>query len=260
MGSQATQAKLWGQRTKDWSDIQEPTGKALYEFVLDQFPIRPGQRLLDIGCGTGYFIKMAADKGLEVTGLDATAEFITEAKRRVPEAIFLVGEMEQLPFEEKQFDYVTGFNSFQYAADTKNALAEARRVLRDDGKLVSMIWGNREDCEAASYLKAIGSLLPPPPPGAAGPFALTENQALENILKATGFKILINTDLPSIWDYPDLSTAMKGLLSSGPAARAIEHSGYEEVTDILLQAIEPYVQKNEHVLYKNKFRVIIAEK
>lgn len=54
-----------------------------------------------------------------------------------------------------------------------------------------MIWGNKEDCENFTYLKAIGSLLPPPPPGTGGPFALSENQLLEKILKAVGFKIIV---------------------------------------------------------------------
>ncbi len=69
--------------------------------------------------------------------------------------------MEELPFTDKTFDVVSGFNSFQYAANTKNALIEAKRVMKDNGQLAVMIWGNKEDCEAATYLKAIGSLLPP---------------------------------------------------------------------------------------------------
>ncbi len=176
MGSQAMQGKLWGQRPKDWSDIQEQTGKAGYDFVLNYLSFTPGAKLLDVDCGTGYFSKMASNKGANVTGLDATPEFVEEAKKRVLDAHFIVGEMEELPFEENYFDVVCGFNSFQYAANTKNALTEAKRVLKDGGKLVAMIWGNKEECEAATYLKAVGSLLPPPPPGAPGPFALSEDK------------------------------------------------------------------------------------
>ncbi len=74
--------------------------------------------------------------------------------------------------------------------------------------------GDKEDCEAVTYLKALGSLLPPPPPGAPGPFALTENHLLETILEEIGLKILDSTDVDCIWDYPDIETAIKGLLSS----------------------------------------------
>jgi ubiquinone/menaquinone biosynthesis C-methylase UbiE len=260
MGSQTMQGKLWGQRPKDWSEIQEPTGQSGYNFVLGFLSITSDTSLLDIGCGTGYFSKLANDKGAKIVGIDATVEFIEEAKKRVPNGNFLVGEMEELPFEEKSFDLVCGFNSFQYAANTKNALIEAKRVLRDGGKLITMIWGNKEDCEAATYLKAVGSLLPPPPPGAPGPFALSENQLLEKILEEIDFRIIENTDVISVWDYPDTETALKGLMSAGPVARAIENSGFEKVYSTISNAIQSYTQTNGHVVYHNKFRVIISEK
>lgn len=260
MGSQAIQSHLWGQRPQDWATIQEPTGNAGYIHSLNFLKPGPGIKLLDVGCGTGLFAGMAHRTGADVTGFDATASLIEQAKLRVPELTFLVGEMEELPFGDARFDIVTGFNSFQYAASVKNALTEAKRVLKPGGKLVAMIWGNKEDCEAATYLKAVGSLLPPPPPGAPGPFALTENHLLESILEEIGFKILDNTDVASIWDYPDLDTALRGLLSVGPAAKAIENSGYENVYQTVSGAVKPYVQANGHVVYKNKFRVVIAEK
>ena len=260
MGSGLIQGKLWGQRPKDWADIQEATGKAGYDFALQSLNIKPGISLLDVGCGTGIFCKLASDKGAAITGLDATPEFIAEAKHRLPSASFMVGEMEELPFADKSFDVVCGFNSFQYAANTKIALTEAKRVLADEGKLVAMIWGNKEDCEAASFLKAAGSLLPPPPPGAPGPFALTENSLLETILKDIGFSKINTTDVASVWDYADIDTAMKGLMSTGPITKAIENAGFEKVYETLLASVQPYKQTNGHVVYHNKFRVVIASK
>ena len=260
MGSQAIQGKLWGQRPQDWADFQEQTGQAGYDFVLRTLSLSASVRLLDIGCGTGYFCKLATDEGVTVTGLDATAEFIEEAKKRLPVGNFVFGEMEELPFGDKSFDVVCGFNSFQYAANTKNALVEAKRVLADDGKLVIMIWGNKEECEAATYLKAVGGLLPPPPPGAPGPFALTENGLLEKVLEEVGFSKKSTFDLPSVWDYPDTDTALRGLLSAGPVARAIENSGFEKVYETISIAIQPFTQPNGHVVYNNKFRIVIAEK
>ena len=260
MGSQAIQGKLWGQRTEDWANIQEETGLAGYSFAIEHLPALKGLKLLDIGCGTGYFGKMVVGHGALLTGLDATPSFIEAARVRVPEGEFQTGEMEELPFANQAFEIVTGFNSFQYAADVKNALTEARRVLADGGKLVAMIWGNKEDCEAATYLKAVGSLLPAPPPGAPGPFALTENARLEALLKEVGFQNIQATDIPTVWDYPDVETALKGLLSVGPAARAIEYSGFEKVRETIQEAVKPYVQASGHVVYHNKFRVVIASK
>ena len=260
MGSRAIQGKLWGKNPGDWAKIQEPTGVAGYTYVLSFLKSVNRLRLLDVGCGSGIFSDMAYGKGAEVSGIDASDKLIEQAKLRNPNISFLIGEMEELPFEDELFDVVCGFNSFQYAANTQNALTESKRVLKTGGKLVAMIWGNKEDCEATTYLKAVGSLLPPPPPGAPGPFALTENRLLESVLENIGFKIINDEDVPSIWDYPDMETALRGLLAVGPAAKAIENSGFDEVYDTVTKAVQPYVQPHGHVVYKNKFRIVIAEK
>lgn len=260
MGSQAIQSKFWGQQAADWATIQEHTGKAGYDFALNFLSGKPTTTLLDIGCGSGYFSKMANDAGMKVTGLDATPQLIEEAKKRLPSGIFMVGEMEELPFGDKSFDVVAGFNSFQYAASIKNAFAEARRVLKDSGNLVAMVWGNKVDCEAAAYLKAVGSMLPPPPPGAPGPFALSEDQLLERSLEEAGLKILENKDVDTIWRYDNVEIALKGLMSAGPAARAIENSGFDKTKAAILDSMQPYIQSNGSVIYKNKNRVVIAEK
>lgn len=260
MGSQSIQSKLWGQRSKDWSTIQEPMGNAGYEYALHFLQPKPSDKILDIGCGTGWFVNLAAKSGADITGFDGTEQLIEEAKVRNPSIKFLTGEMEELPFADRAFDIVCGFNSFQYASNVKNALSEAKRVLKDKGKLVTMIWGDKEDCEAVTYLKALGSLLPPPLPGTPGPFALTENHLLEDILEEMGFKILDSTNVDSIWDYPNVETAMRGLLSAGPAVRAIENAGYEKAYETVLEAAQPYIKSNGNVVYKNKFRLVISEK
>ncbi|SHN30583.1 class I SAM-dependent methyltransferase [Mucilaginibacter sp. OK098] len=260
MGSAAIQGPLWGKQPKDWATIQEQTGNAGYAYALNSLNLNPADKLLDVGCGSGLFSGIASATGAYVTGIDASEALIEQAWLRNTTAHFSTGEMEELPFADNTFDVVCGFNSFQYAASTGNAFAEARRVLKPGGKIVVMIWGNKEDCEAASNLAAIGSLLPPPPPGAPGPFALTENHLLEKILGEGGFKIINQKDIDTVWDYPDTDIALKGLCSSGPAARAIENSGQQKVQDVVLQSMQPYIQSNGHVVYKNKFRVVIAEK
>lgn len=260
MGSQAIQSKLWGQKPSNWSSIQEPMHKSGYDFALNFLSLTPGTKVLDVGCGSGMFSKMAHDEGADVTAVDATNELLAEARKKAPAVNFSQAEMEELPFADHSFDVVCGFNSFQYASDTKNALNEAKRVLKTGGKLVAMIWGDKAECQAAVSLKAMGDLLPPPPPGAPGPFALTENHLLEKILEALGLKVINSTDVDSIWDYDDEESALKGLLSAGPSARVIEHAGIEKATAALTSSMHPFKQAGGHIVYHNKFRVIIAEK
>ncbi len=258
MGSQELQNRLWGRQTEDWANIQEKTGFSGYEYSMTQLGLNESRDILDVGCGSGIFSDFAHSKGFSVTGIDACENLIKHAYQRNPNIRFLHGDMEEMSFSNDSFDVVCGFNSFQYAANIKNAFAEAKRVLKDKGKIVVMIWGNKEDCEVSSYLKAVGNLLPPPPPGAAGPFALSENQLLESLLEETRFQIVDNCDVDSIWEYTDKQTALKGLSSSGPITKAIEYTSAEEVEKTILNAIEPYTNPDGTVVYKNKWRVVTA--
>jgi SAM-dependent methyltransferase len=260
MGSQSVQGPLWGNRSKDWAAVQEPTSDNLYDDVLSHLALTAEDKVLDVGCGSGLFCQKVQATGANVTGLDASEPMLEEARKRTPGVPFLSGDVEDLPFAHQLFDVVTGFNSFQYAANVPNALKEARRVLKDKGKLVIVIWGQKKDCEAASYLAAVGTCMPPPPPGAGGPFALSENKMLEGILKDLDLTILENYDIPSVWDYEDVDTALKGFMSAGPVTRAIAHSGVEKVTEAITKAMQPYIQPSGHVVYHNTFQRVIAQK
>ncbi|HXD76520.1 MAG TPA: class I SAM-dependent methyltransferase [Puia sp.] len=260
MGSQTANARLWGRHARDWASIQEPCHNSGYDYAIRALNLTGNETLLDIGCGTGGFCVKVAPKVRFITGIDGTVELVEEARRRLPAYPFLVGEMESLPFPDEAYDIVTGFNSFQYAAIIDHALAEAHRVLKPNGRLVAMIWGNKEDCQAAVSLGAMGRLLPPPPPGTPGPFALSEQHLLERTLEISGFTILSTADVDSTWDYPDVATLLRGLLSAGPSAKAIDGVGYDKVAAAVTASLPPFTRDDGHIVYNNKWRVVIAQK
>src|ERR671937_2340012 len=168
-GSAQVQGELWGARARDWAEVQEPAQGGLYGPVLDAAGVGEGTRLLDAGCGSGVAAAIAHERGARVCGIDAALPLVEIARERVPGAVFQAGEIEELPYGDDGFDVVTGFNSFQYAADPVRALREARRVARPGGQIGIAVWGLPEETEALGFLKAMASLLPPPPPGAPGP-------------------------------------------------------------------------------------------
>jgi SAM-dependent methyltransferase len=257
-GSANIQGEFWGARARDWSEVQEPLARPLYEAVLDRLRLEPGERVCDVGCGSGVFCELAARRGAEVTGIDAAEELVAFASSRLPEGDFRVGEMERLPYENDWFDVVTGFNSFQYAATPVQALREAVRVARGGARVVVATWGRPEDCEAAGYLAALASLLPPPPSGAAGPFALSEPGPLEELVAEAGLRPQEAAEVECPFDYAELETALRGLLSAGPAVKAIATAGEERVRQAVTEAIAPYRSAGGGYRLENTFRYLLA--
>ena len=107
------------------------------------------RRLLDIGCGAGKFTRLMAQRGAEVSGIDANPEVIAQAQRAAAEAglaiAFYQGRGEALPFADASFDIVVFSNSLHHMGDMDGALGEAARVLTPSGWLYVMepvAWGD----------------------------------------------------------------------------------------------------------------------
>ena len=195
-----------------------------------------------------------------VAGIDATPAFIEIARERLPGRDFRVAEMETLPHADASFDVITGFNAFQYAASPQAALVEARRVARAGGAIVVATWGLPEDCDAAGHLKALGALMPPPPPGAPGPFALSDASKLKALVSEAGLIPGAVTDVDCPWAFPNLETALRGMLSSGPAERAIRNSTMARARDAVAESIATYRTPSGEYRLNNKFRYLIARR
>lgn len=260
LGTAQTQGELWGARARAWADLHEPAFEPLYRDALEAAKVRKGELMLDIGCGAGLALWVARELGARVSGLDAAPELIGIAQSRTPEADLRVGELEELPFEDGAFDVVTGFNSFQYAADRVCALREARRVMRADGRLVAAVWGEPERCEMTGYLKALGSLMPAPPPGAPGPWALSPPGALEELARQAELVSVVSGVMTCVFRFSDEASAVGGLLAAGPAVRAVQASGEASVAAAILEAIKPFKVHSGGYELSNAFRYIVARK
>lgn len=251
--------RIWGARAADWALIQEPQCAAGYHAVFDKAPVGSETRLLDAGCGAGMALRLAADLGAEVAGVDASAGLLEVARDRLPRARLEQGDLEVLPFEDDSFDVVTGFNSFQFAADPVVALQEARRVTKPGGKVFVMTWGEPGSMEVTALVAALKPLLPPMPANASGPFALSEPGKLEDLAARAGLTPREVFDVDSPWIYPDLATAQKGLGSSGVAFKASETSGQAALDAAHEAALAPFVQPDGSYRIGATFRILMAK-
>src|SRR2546430_2842206 len=115
-GTAGKQAALWGRRARDWAELQEGQVRPLYDSVLDAFDVGRGTQVLDVGCGAGLFLRLAADRGASAAGLDAPAEPLAIAHQRTPPAAPPPGDIEELPLQTAPLDPLTGLKPFPFPA------------------------------------------------------------------------------------------------------------------------------------------------
>ena len=106
---------------------------------------------------------------------------------------------------------------------------------------------------------ALKPVLPAPPPGAPGPFALSDETVLRDFASAAGLTPVSVFDVQSPWSYPDEATAIRGLGSSGVAARAMSHSGASAVDAAHAAAIAPFRKPDGSYRINANFRCLISQ-
>ena len=133
--------------------------------------VRAGQRVLDVGCGTGVVAITAARMGAKVNALDLTPELLERARQngRLAEADvdWREGDAENLPFGDATFDVVLSQFGHMFAPRPTVAVAEMLRVLKPGGTIAFSTWP--PELFTGRMFRLVSSYLPPPPPGVAAP-------------------------------------------------------------------------------------------
>lgn len=101
----------------------------------------PNKKILDIGCGTGYFLKICYENDLDTYGIDISPEAVRLSQKISPESEIKIVAMENLThyYQERTFDYISCIGSLEHSEYMLVSLEQMHSVLRDDGKIMAVV-------------------------------------------------------------------------------------------------------------------------
>jgi SAM-dependent methyltransferase len=257
-GSAERWGRLWGSRPADWAlseDQQTPT----YEAALARVDVQPGQRVLDVGCGAGAFLRIVAARGAHPSGVDASEALLALARQRVPDADLRAGDMEALPYGDDTFDLVTGFNAFFFANDIVTAVREAGRVARPGAPVVIQVWGRHERNDLEAMKQLIRPFLPPRPADAPAEPDYSQPGVLEGLATQAGLTPETTFDVSWAIEYPDRETLGRAMVAVA-GINLLVGDREHEVKTAIADGLAAYRTRAGGYRLDNEYHFLIARK
>ncbi len=187
---------------------------------------RAGDRILDLGCGTGRVARALLDAapGAEIVGVDAAAAQLEVARRRQPHGVrWIQASADALPFGDASFTALTCQQALQFFDDRPAALAEVRRVLGSPGRLAVATWSGLVDQPLQRAIHAVlRHHLGDRADRMTVAFGLSSSAELSGLLRAAGFvDVTVRRETLAARFTPGGELATRFLLA-GPSAPAYE--------------------------------------
>jgi SAM-dependent methyltransferase len=225
-------AAFWDSAAAGWvrhAETQDVYGRPLGAAAFDRLAVRPGERVLDVGCGVGgttaEFARAAGPTGT-VTGIDLAADMIDAARVRFPDLAFVAGDIGAAgALPGAPFDAAYSRMVLMLLADPLAGLRAIRSVLRPGGRLAASVfragadnpWLSLVVLGAAPYL---GPMPPLPMGDEPGPFAWAPPARITTAFAAAGFTRVEVSPVDVVVAPPAGDDTIEWLIEVGPAGAA----------------------------------------
>lgn len=246
----------WVAQQAELDRLLAPLGMA----AMDRLALRPGQRVLDVGCGCGDTTLALAQRVGEagtVLGVDVSTPMLARAReraRRMPNVGFVQADAQTHRFEPGSFEAIFSRFGVMFFADPTASFANLRTALRAGGELAFVCWqeiGKNPWCTVPlAAMAPLVQLPPPPPPGEPGPFSFGDAARVRGILEGAGFARARIDPLEQALNLGadgTLEQAVQFTTEAGPASRFLRDVSAEvkaRVRDAVRTALAPFAGPN----------------
>lgn len=232
---------------KSWQRQLAPSQNLLMRMAA----LAPGERVLDIACGTGLVTFRAAEAvgpTGEVIGVDISDAMVQEcsqkaAELRVNNARFRRMEAEKLDFEDGSFDVVLCALGMMYVVDFAGSIREMSRVTKSGGRAVSAVWGRRTACGWAEVFEIVQARVNTD----VCPlfFQLGTGDLQKSLFEDAGFRDVASERINVTLDYDSGEEACLAAFAGGPVAMAFSRFDAptrESAYDEYLESLKPFLK------------------
>lgn len=241
---------------EEWTRLTAQTFPAILKFLENQQKpagspfdkLRTSRcSVLDVACGAGVLTNKLNELNYVATGIDFSAEMISEARLRYPDLKFAIGDAENLNFADESFDAVVMNFGILHLENPELAMAEAKRVLKPQGKFIFTAWTNpQESTGFGIILDAInkfGNLnvdLPKGPPF----FRFGDPLEVERTLISAGFNKVDSTKVNMLWEFKNeqdfFDAFYFGTARTGALLRAQEKSDLKNIKEEIFKGLRDF--------------------
>ncbi len=217
------------------------------EPLLDAANVRQGMRVLDVACGPGIVSERIYNRGASPVGIDFSPEMIKLAKQLYPHLEFSEGDAQDLPYEDASFDCVVMNFGMLHLPKPLQAMEQARRVIRGEGRFAFTVWPNAAKSPAPKVMndakEKFADMSVPMP--AAPPYDyFGDQETCKNFLSKAGFDsqtVKYETEL-AIWKVPTAGFLFEVELNAGVRSAAFLHKQSPETLKKIKLAVEGGMQ------------------
>ena len=191
------QAQHWSELAPTWIELGDQLERVSGQpglLAMDRLSLRPGESVLDLGCGSGRTTLELARRG---SPQGIAAEMIAHARRRTDSTAdvrleFLVADVQVTDLGQDRFDAAFSRFGVMFFSDPVAAFRNVRGALRPGGRLAFVCWQSIFENEwmllpAAAALSVTGATQPLPEPNAPGPFSLADPERIQDLLGTAGY-------------------------------------------------------------------------